>query len=71
MDPAKILMDLDRCQHGRHAADRCLECPDGQSTGNLYLPPGTRIGTSVHGQAIVVPRSDRRRFFDEWYQGAE
>lgn len=63
---AQILMDLDRCEHGRHAADRCLDCPDGQSTGNLLMPPGTRIGTGLRGQPIVVPPTDKRREPDAW-----
>lgn len=63
---AQILMDLDRCEHGRHAADRCFGCPDGQSTGNLLLPPGTRIGTDVYGQPIVVPPVDQRRNPKAW-----
>ena len=29
--------DLDRCEHGRHSADHCFDCPGGHSTGNLYL----------------------------------
>lgn len=53
------LSDLDRCQHGRHLKDRCLDCPDGQSTGNLYLHRGQRIGTTVHGNAIRVAEPNR------------
>lgn len=48
------LSDLDRCIHGRHAVDNCLDCPDGWSTGNRYLHPGDRIGTTLYGQAIIV-----------------
>jgi hypothetical protein len=31
--------DLDRCIHGRHSIDACLDCPNGKSTGNLFLLP--------------------------------
>jgi hypothetical protein len=59
-----LLGALDRCEHGRHHADPCLSCPDRQSTGNLYLPPGTRIGTTLYGEAITVPDSLRERLTD-------
>lgn len=29
--------DLDRCEHGRHSVDPCSDCPDGKSSGNLFL----------------------------------
>ncbi|GAB3910641.1 hypothetical protein [Microbispora bryophytorum] len=63
---AQVLMDLDRCEHGRHAADSCSHCPDGQSTGNLLLPPGTVIGTGRRSTKIVVPSPDRRRDPTAW-----
>lgn len=58
--------DLDRCEHGRHSIDNCFGCPDGASTGNLFLLGGrvqsdsnaegcrVRIGTTLYGEAIVV-----------------
>lgn len=48
------LADLDRCEHGRHAVDNCLSCPDGWSTGNGYLEPNQRIGTTLGGEPITV-----------------
>lgn len=52
----RLLLDLDRCEHGRHSVDRCLMCPEGQSTGNLNLPAfGKPIGHTVHGHPIVIP----------------
>jgi hypothetical protein len=54
-----LLLDLDRCQHGRHAADPCSSCPGYQSTGNQLIPPGTLIGTFLHGR-IVVPPNEKR-----------
>lgn len=49
-----LVTDLDRCEHGRHKQDPCFSCPDGQSTGNLYLTNGQRIGTTLRGDPIVV-----------------
>lgn len=66
-----LLAALDRCEHGRHAADSCYSCPEGQSTGNLFLLPGTRIGTTLGGQAIIAPenadhqRSDMRNWIPD------
>lgn len=48
------LSDLDRCEHGRHAVDNCFDCPDGWSTGNLFLDPHQRIGTDLYGNPILV-----------------
>lgn len=63
---ARVLMDLDRCEHGRHSADRCFDCPEGRSAGNPYARPGTRIGTDVYGRPIVVPGPDRRLDPEAW-----
>ena len=60
------LSDLDRCEHGRHSVDTCLDCPGGWSTGNLFLATPSadpqcvtagqeiRIGTSVYGKPLMV-----------------
>jgi hypothetical protein len=48
------LSDLDRCLHGRHAIDNCLDCPGGWSLGNPYLADGQRIGTDLYGKPILV-----------------
>lgn len=61
----QLILDLDRCAHGRHSADPCFSCPDGQSTGNLLIPPGTLIGTGLHGR-IVVPPNEQRYDPDAW-----
>jgi hypothetical protein len=55
------LSDLDRCLHGRHSIDGCLGCPNGQSTGNLFLRNGQRIGTDHGGEPIyaVTERPER------------
>jgi hypothetical protein len=65
---AMLVSDLDRCVHGRHATDGCSYCAQdtgGMSTGNLLLPPGTRIGTTMTGLPIVVPHSARYKR-DNW-----
>lgn len=61
----QLVLDLDRCQHGRHSADPCFSCPGGQSTGNLLIPPGTLIGTSLQ-QRIVVPPNELRYDPEAW-----
>lgn len=60
------LAALDRCEHGRHRQDPCVSCPDGWSTGNLFLEPGTRIGTNLYGEPIVAPEHDRRGYSENW-----
>jgi hypothetical protein len=65
-----ILSALDRCEHGRHAQDGCLSCPDRQSTGNLFLQPGQRIGTTLYGEPITVPADmNNRRNPTKWSEG--
>jgi len=64
-DLAKILAALDRCVHGRHSQDKCNGCY-GQSTGNLLLPAGTRIGTDLRGSPIVVPAPELLRIASHW-----
>lgn len=63
---ASFLSALDRCEHGRHVKDSCLECPDRQSTGNLHLPAGARIGTTLYGEPIVAPDMAERRDYTKW-----
>jgi hypothetical protein len=50
----RILLDLDRCQHGRHVHDPCADC-GGMSKGNPRLPTGSTIGHTVHAEEIVMP----------------
>jgi hypothetical protein len=57
---AKILSDLDRCRHGRHQKDLCLDCPGGKSEGNLHLPAsGTVIGYDRVGEPYTLPAEHR------------
>lgn len=55
------LSDLDRCEHGRHAVDSCLDCEGGYSNGNPFLMPGQRIGTDYAGRAIIAEAVDGPR----------
>lgn len=67
---ARILLDLDRCEHGRYSTDPCHWCPDGQSTGNLILPPGTVIGHGLDGHPIRIPQDrDQRLDVKAWRGG--
>ena len=67
------LAALDRCEHGRHRADLCFSCPDQQSTGNLFLAPGTRIGTNLSGQPIIAPVNEDHQRSDprNWVEGSD
>ena len=60
---AEVLLDLDRCTHGRHSVENCFGCPTGQSVGNLLLPAGTVIGHGHRGVPIIVPPVEDR---DDW-----
>jgi len=61
-----LLADLDRCEHGRHAADPCISCPDGQSTGNRRLEPGQQVGNDLRGDGIYVPHPNDKRDPAAW-----
>ncbi|MEY9876612.1 hypothetical protein ABH931_006122 [Streptacidiphilus sp. MAP12-33] len=64
-----ILLDLDRCQHGRHPADPCADC-GGMSKGNPNLKPGQVIGYTVHGDQIVMPVPGMDRHDPRSWRGA-
>lgn len=60
-----VLLNLDRCAHGRHAGDECgtamynsTSCP-GTSMGNPHMPPGTVIGYHLRGRIVVPPHADK------------
>ncbi|MYU24502.1 hypothetical protein [Streptomyces sp. SID8352] len=63
-----ILIDLDRCQHGRHQGDACG--PDGACTGasagNPHLRPGAVIGYSLRRDPIVMPDRDHKHDPAAW-----
>lgn len=62
----QFVVALDRCEHGRHSRDSCFDCPGGQSTGNLFLSPGARIGTTYAGVPIVAPGQMDRGNVENW-----
>lgn len=66
MQAKRFFEDLDRCRHGRHTIDPCLECPGGKSAGNQYLHRGQRVGTTVYGDALCVPLSSQIQNPDAW-----
>jgi len=63
---AGVLADLDRCEHGRHTADSCGDCPQGRSAGNPHLKAGQQIGYGVHGDPIYVPHPEDRWVPEAW-----
>lgn len=64
----QVLLDLDRCEHGRHDGDRCFSCPTGWSGGNPLLRPGQQIGYGLDGVAIVVPSRTDKYNPANWYR---
>lgn len=59
-ESARILSDLDRCEHGRHRIDSCLSCPGGWSAGNPHMPgPGNQVGVDRVGEPYFMPSGDR------------
>ena len=49
---ARMVSDLDRCEHGRHEGDVCGSC-GGPSVGNLLL--GDPIGFTMGGKPYRMP----------------
>lgn len=60
-----ILLDLDRCEHGRHEGDACIGC-GGPSVGNNLINPGEVIGFGRDGTLIVMPGRDAKFDPDAW-----
>lgn len=76
-----LLQDLDRCVHGRHSVDECIDCakrrrtdaPDDVcrlSLGNPHLRPGVVMGYGSRGKRIVPPDPSTTDFFEpaKWYR---
>lgn len=61
----RILLDLDRCMHGRHILDACGDC-GGMSKGNPNLKPGQVIGYTVHAELIRMPAGSDRHHPGAW-----
>lgn len=65
---AHILLDLDRCEHGRHEGDECGDCGR-RSNGNPHMPTGTVIGYSLRRGPIVMPTRDDKHDPAAWTPG--
>lgn len=61
----RLMLDLDRCAHGRHAGDDCGSC-EGPSRGNPHNLPGMVLGYTVHGDSIVIPEGADRHDPKAW-----
>jgi len=61
----KLLDDLDRCGHGRHPLDMCLDC-GGASVGNPHLTVGQIIGYTRTGAPYYVPAYADRHKPEAW-----
>lgn len=67
IDAARLLADLDRCEHGRHVGDACFSCPGSVSEGNPHLPEGKTIGYGLDGVPIVMPSRSAKHDPANWY----
>jgi hypothetical protein len=67
---AAVLLDLDRCPHGRHQGDTCADCRGGHSLGNFHMPVGTVVGYDRHGESIAVPERKFRHSAEAWRTAA-
>lgn len=64
---ARLMRDLDRCEHGRHEGDICSSC-GGPSKGGI-IPTGTPIGFTMSGNPIVMPPRGQRHDPAAWTGG--
>lgn len=73
----KMVLDLDRCPHGRHEGDACAGwrggddlfdggCMGGFSLGNPYLTAGQPIGFDISGRSYVMPPRGERHDPAAW-----
>lgn len=71
-----LIVDLDRCQHGRHQGDACgpADACTTWSAGNPHMRPGNVIGYGRHGRhggdEIVMPDRDHKHDPAAWRQAA-
>jgi hypothetical protein len=70
---AAVLLDLDRCIHGRHDGDPCFDCEGGVSLGNRIIPPGTVLGHGLSGpeDLIVMPSRGKKHDLRAWRPNKE
>lgn len=73
----KILVDLDRCPHGRHEGDTCSGwygpglykggCKGGLSLGNPNIgTAGATLGYSLYAEQYVMPAVGERHLPEKW-----
>lgn len=65
MQLSDVLLNLDRCAHGRHEGDVCGDCGV-LSCGNPHMPAGNIIGYDIHGQPIVMPDREHKHDPAAW-----
>lgn len=65
-DMTNLVIDLDRCVHGRHQEDACFGCPDGVSAGNPYRQQGDPLGHDISGNVIADPGRAKRNLAKDW-----
>lgn len=56
---ATVLLDLDRCEHGRHRGDPCAD-HGGESPGNPHMKTGSIVGYGHDARPIVMPERGER-----------
>lgn len=59
-----LLLDLDRCEHGRHEGDVCSSC-GGPSHGNPAVQE-RHLGYDLSGRPIVIPDRHRSHIAEAW-----
>jgi len=60
-----VLLDLDRCMHGRHQGDTCNDC-GGPSLGNPHMPAGTVVGYDISARPITMPAREHKHDAQAW-----
>ncbi len=61
-----LLLNLDRCEHGRHSIDYCWNCGS-TSVGNPHIQTGQLLGYDYKGDYIIVPEIDLRQDIKNWF----
>jgi hypothetical protein len=62
----RILVDLDRNEHGRHEGDVDIGDPSGYSQGNPRLKTGDILGYSLGGGKYIMPPREKRHDPTAW-----
>lgn len=61
----RLVIDLSRCEHGRHIGDICSQC-EGPSKGNPHAIPGSVIGYDISGRPYIVPAKAQFASIEDW-----